>query len=62
MLYNKTSYSFVGNQQCGEQLKISQKCAYKRESNEPHIRLSSLRVCHWEEEPPEQFVLKASKA
>ena len=36
--------------------------AYPWENSEPHVRFPHLGVWHWEEEPPEHLVLKASGA
>ena len=41
---------------------ISKKSSHRSENSEPHIRLPSLRVLHWEKEAPEYFSLKASGA
>ena len=38
---------------------ILQKFSHESESSEPHVRLASLKVWHWEEEPPDHLVLKA---
>ena len=34
--------------------------SHRSESSEPHIRLPSLRIWHWDEQPPEHLALKAS--
>lgn len=41
---------------------ISQLFSHKTESTETIVRLPSLRISYWEEEPPEHLTLKASKA
>ena len=39
---------------------ISQRFSHRSESFEPQVRLPSLGMWHWEEEPPEHLALKAS--
>ena len=40
----------------------SQRLTYRSESSEPHIKLSRVRIWHWEKEPLEYLALKASGA
>ena len=40
----------------------SQRLTYRSESSEPHIKLSCVRIWHWEKEPLEHLALKASGA
>ena len=40
----------------------SQRLTYRSESSEPHIKLSRVGIWHWEKDPSEHLVLKASRA
>ena len=57
----KSHAHWVGNSQTGKKI-ISQRITQRSESSEPHVRLPSLRVLHWEEEPPEHLAFKDSGA
>ena len=46
----------LGGQPTSWKIIISQMLSHRSESLKPHIRLPSLRVWHWKEEPPEQLV------
>ena len=37
---------------------ILQRLSHRSESSEPHVRLPSLEVWHWKEEPQEHLALK----
>ena len=59
--YNQIPY-LLGGQPTNWRIIILQKFSHRSESSEPHIRLPSLGVCHWEEDPTEHLALKASGA
>lgn len=40
---------------------VVQKFSHKSKSSEPHVRFHSLRVLHWEDEPPEYLALKPGR-
>ena len=40
---------------------ILQRLSHRNESSKPHVRLPSLGVQHWKEEPPEHLALKSSE-
>ena len=59
--YNQIPYP-PGGQPTNWKITISQRVSNRRESSEPHVRLPSVGVWHWQEEPPEHLALKASGA
>ena len=59
--YNKIPWLLDG-QPTNWKIILSQSFFHRRESSEPHIRLPSLGVWHWEKEPPEHLGLKSSRA
>ena len=61
MQYNQTLYP-SGGQNTNWKIIILQRFSHRSESSEPHLRVPSLGVWKWEEEPPEHLALKASGA
>ena len=59
--YNQIPYP-PGGWPTNWKITISQGFSYRNESAEPHIRLPSLGVWHWEGEPPVPLALKARRA
>ena len=59
--YNQMPYP-LGGWPTDWKIIILQRFSHQNESSEPHLRLPSLGVCHWEEEPPDHLALKTSRA